>query len=111
MEGNGGSLEDGTEAFMLFLSGAQLVMRSSVLTILDLDEVNVSLENTEIFGRCCLEKVDLLVAAGDAAEVLSIPFSCPLPLLRTHPPSLQVCCFLVFARRWEQPVQHPDGWK
>ena len=81
---------------MLFLSGAQLVMRSSVLTILDLDEVNVSLENTEIFGRCCLEKVDLLVAAGDAAEVLSIPFSCPLPLLRTHPTSsLLLFCFSV----------------
>ena len=48
--GNGGSLDDGTEAFMLFLCGAQLVLLSSVLTILDLDEVNVTLENTEIFG-------------------------------------------------------------
>ena len=32
MEGNRGSLEDGAEAFMLFLRGAQLVPRSSVLS-------------------------------------------------------------------------------
>ena len=41
---------DGAEAFVLFLRGAQLVLRSSVLTVLDLDEVNFTLENTEIFG-------------------------------------------------------------
>ena len=51
VEGNGGSLEDGIEAIVLFLRGAQLVLRSSVLTILDLnDEVNVTLKNAEIFG-------------------------------------------------------------
>ena len=50
MKGNGGSLENGAEAFVLFLCGAQLVLRSSVLTVLDLDEVNVTLENAEIFG-------------------------------------------------------------
>ena len=33
--------------------------------------------------------------AGGAAEILPDPHSCPLPLLRTHPPSLLVCCFLV----------------
>ena len=48
VEGNGGSLKDGAEAFMLFLLGAQLVLRSSVLTVLDLDEVNVTLDNVEI---------------------------------------------------------------
>ena len=37
-------------------------------------------------GRCCLEKVDLLVAAGSAAEVLPLSLSCPLPILRTPPP-------------------------
>ena len=46
-------------------------------------------------GRCCLEKVDLLMAGG-AAEVLPVSLSCPLPLLRTRPPSLLVCCFFVF---------------
>ena len=35
---------------MLFLRGAQLVLRSSVLTVLDLDEVNVTLKNAKIFG-------------------------------------------------------------
>ena len=50
MEGNGGSLVDIAEAFVLFLRGAQLVLQSSVLTVLDLDEVNVTMENTEIFG-------------------------------------------------------------
>ena len=39
---------------MFFLRGAQLVLRSSVLTVLDLDEVNVTLENTEIFGGSVL---------------------------------------------------------
>ena len=42
--------KDGAEAFMPFLHGAQLVLLSSVLTVLDLDEVNVTLENAEIFG-------------------------------------------------------------
>ena len=50
MEGNGGSLKDGAEAFLLFLCNAQLVLQSSVLTVVDLDEVKVMLEDTEIFG-------------------------------------------------------------
>jgi ABC-type antimicrobial peptide transport system ATPase subunit len=43
-------LEDGAEAFVLFLRGAQLVLRSSVRTVLGVDEVNVTLENAEIYG-------------------------------------------------------------
>jgi hypothetical protein len=43
MEGNGGSLEDGAEAFVLYLRSIQLILRSSVLTVLDLNEVNVTL--------------------------------------------------------------------
>ena len=50
VEGNGGSLKDGAEAFVLFLRGAQLVLRSSVLIVLDLNEVNVTLKSTEIFA-------------------------------------------------------------
>ena len=49
VESNGCYLNGGTEAFVLFLCGAQLVLRSSVLTILDLDEVNVTSKN-ETFG-------------------------------------------------------------
>ena len=93
-------MKDGAEAIVLFLRGAQLVLRSSVLTVLDLDGVNVTLENAEIVplvGSLLSGKVDLLMAAGVAAEVLLVSLSCPLPLLRTHPPSLLVCCFLVLA--------------
>jgi len=50
VEGDGSSLKNGAEAFALFLCGAQLVLRSSVLTVLDLGEVDVTLENAEIFG-------------------------------------------------------------
>jgi hypothetical protein len=45
-------------------------------------------------GQCCLGKMDLLMAGG-AAEVLPVPLNCPLPLLRIHPPSMLVCCFLL----------------
>jgi len=34
---------------------------------------------------------------GGAVEVLLVSLNRPLPLLRTHPPPLLVCCFLVFA--------------
>ena len=50
VEGNGGFLKDGAEAYMLFLRGAQLVLRSSVLTALDLDEVNVTFQRH--LGKC-----------------------------------------------------------
>ena len=50
VEGNGGSLKDGAEAFVLFLRGTQLDLRSSVLTVLDLNEVNVTLKYADIFG-------------------------------------------------------------
>ena len=50
VEDNGGSLKDGAEAFVLFLRGTRLVLRSNVLTVLNLDEVNVTLKNAEIFG-------------------------------------------------------------
>ena len=55
VESNGSSSNthsqaDVAEAFVLFLRRAQLVLRSSVLTVLDLNEINVTLENAEIFG-------------------------------------------------------------
>jgi hypothetical protein len=34
----------------MILCGAQLVLQSSVLTILDVNEVNVTLKNAEVFG-------------------------------------------------------------
>jgi len=35
--------------------------------------------------------------AGGATKLLLASLSCPLPVLRTHPPSLLVCCFFVSA--------------
>jgi hypothetical protein len=57
-ESNRGSLKvGGAEPFVLFLRGAQLVLRSSVFTVLlDLDEVNVTLKNAETFGSVLSEK-------------------------------------------------------
>ena len=50
---NGGSLKDGAEAFVLFLCGAQLVLRSSVLKVLDFNEVDVTLKYAKLFGTVC----------------------------------------------------------
>jgi hypothetical protein len=91
VESNGGSLEIVAEVFVLFLCGVKLVLRSGVLTVLDLNEVDVTPRFAEVFGWCCSGLV-----AGGADGVLPVTLSCPLPLRRTHPPAL-VCCFRVFA--------------
>ena len=49
VESNGGSLENIAKVFVLFLCGVQLVLRSGVLTGLDLDEVDVTLSLVEVF--------------------------------------------------------------
>jgi len=49
VESNGGSLENVAEIFVLFLCGVQLVLRSGVLTVLDLDEVDVTPRFAEVF--------------------------------------------------------------
>ena len=49
VESNGGSLENVAEIFVLFFCGVQLVLRSGVLTILDLDEVDVTPSLVEVF--------------------------------------------------------------
>jgi hypothetical protein len=43
VESNGGSLENVAKVFVLFLCGVQLVLRSCVLTVLDLDRAIFSL--------------------------------------------------------------------
>ena len=50
VENNGGSLENVAEVFVLLLCGVQLVLRSIILTVLDLHEVNVMLKCAETFG-------------------------------------------------------------
>ena len=52
VENNGGSMENVAGIFqqvVLFLCGVQLVLRSGVLTILDLDEVDVTPRFTQVF--------------------------------------------------------------
>jgi hypothetical protein len=49
VESNGGSLENVEEIFVLFLCGVQLVLRSGVFTILDLNEVDVTSRFAEVF--------------------------------------------------------------
>ena len=49
MESYRGSLENVAEIFVLFLCSVQLVLRSGVLTILDLDKVDVTPSFTEVF--------------------------------------------------------------
>jgi hypothetical protein len=50
VESNGGSLENVVKVFVLLLCGVQLVLRSGVLTVLDLDEVDVTPRFAEVFG-------------------------------------------------------------
>lgn len=58
---------------MLFLRSGQLALTSSsVLTVLELNEVNVMLKTAKILGRCCLGKGDLLMT-GSAVGVLQSP--------------------------------------
>ena len=49
VESDGGSLENVAKVFVLFLCGVQLVLRSGVLTVLDLDKVDVTPRFAEVF--------------------------------------------------------------
>ena len=49
VESNGGCLENVAKVFVLFLCGVQLVLRPGVLTVLDLDEVDVAPRFADVF--------------------------------------------------------------
>jgi hypothetical protein len=52
--------------------------------------------------------------AGGAVEALLVSLiSCPLPLLRITYTNLPpfIASLLLFLSRWEQSVQHLDGWR
>jgi hypothetical protein len=49
VESNRGSLENVAKVFVLILCGVQLVFRSGVLTVLELDEVGVAPSFVEVF--------------------------------------------------------------
>jgi hypothetical protein len=102
VKGNGGCLKDGSEVFMIFL-------RPVVLTVLDIDEVNVTLENAEIFGSV-LSGEGGPVGGGWRCCRSAISLNCPLAT-PNPPPALLVCWIFLFPVRWKQPVQDPDSWR
>ena len=63
VESNGGSLENVAKVIVLFLCGVQLVLRSGVLTVLDLDKVDVAPSFVEVF-RSVLSGVGGSTAGG-----------------------------------------------
>jgi len=94
VESNGGSLENVAKVFLLFLCGVRLVLRSGVLTILHLDEVDVTPSYAEVFGS-------VLSGAGGSAGgwrccwgVRSLP-QLPPATSKNPPPyiSLLFLCF------------------
>ena len=54
VESNGGIFEKVAKVFVLFLCGVQLVFRSGVLTVLNLDEVDVAPSFVEVFRSVLL---------------------------------------------------------
>ena len=100
MESNGGSLENVAKVFVLFLCGVQLVLRSGVLTIFDLDEVDVTPRFAEVFGSV------LSGVGGSTGGCLAVLLGC------SQSPSIGPChvegptplhWFVVFVclQRWE----------
>jgi hypothetical protein len=73
VESNGGSLENAAKVFVLFLCGVQLVLRSGVLTVLDLDKVNV----TPRFAKAFRSVLSGVGGFTGAAEVLQSPLIAP----------------------------------
>ena len=55
LKSNRGSLENVAKVFVMFLCGVQLVLRSCVLTILDLDEVDFTPRFAEVFRSSVLQ--------------------------------------------------------
>ena len=68
----GGSIENVAKVFLLFLCGIQLVLRSGVFTVLNLDSSQYLISTRWMsrrgllrsLGRCCLGLVAVLVAGG-----------------------------------------------
>jgi len=99
VESNGGSLENVAEVFVLFLCGVQLVLRSGVLTILDLDKVDVTPSLVEVF-RSVLSGVGGSTGGWqccwDAPSLPQLP-----PATPKNPPPYISLLFFVFLQRWE----------
>ena len=98
VESNRGSLENVAEVFVLFLCSVQLVLRSGVLTILDLDEVDVTPRFAEVFRS-------VLSGVGGSAGGWRCCWDAPslpqlLPAIPRNPPPCSSLLFLCFCRDW-----------
>ena len=94
VESNGGSLENAAKVFVLFLCGVQLVLRSSVLTVLDFDEVYVTPRFSEVFGL-------MLSGVGGSAGGWRCCWGAPSqlpPATPKNPPPCSSLLFLCFCR-------------
>jgi len=90
VESNGGSLENVAEVYVLFLCGVQLVLSSGVLTILDLDEVDVTPSLVEVF-RSVLSGVGGSTGGWRCCWVApSLPLLPPTP--KYPPPYIRLLC-------------------
>jgi len=92
VESNGGSLEYVAEISVLFFCGVQLVLRSGVLTMLDLDEVDVTPRSAEVF-RSVLSGVG--GSTGGWRCCWGAPSQLPPATLKNPPPYISLIC--VFA--------------
>jgi hypothetical protein len=95
-ESNGGFLENVAEIFVLFLCGVQLVRRSGVFTILDLDEVDVTPRFAEVF-RSVLSRVG--GSTGGWRCCWGAPNQLPPATTKNPPPYISL--LFVFLQRWE----------
>jgi len=91
-------LENVAEVFVLFLCGVQLVLRSGVLTVLDLDEVDATLRFAEVFGS-------VLSGVGGSAGDWRCCWGAPSfpqlpPATPKNPPPCSGLLFLCFCRDW-----------
>ena len=83
---------------MLFLGGVQLVLRSGVLTVLDLDMVDVTPRFAEVF-RSVLSGVG--GSAGGWRCCWGAPSLPRLPPATSKNPPAYISLLFVFLQRWE----------
>jgi hypothetical protein len=92
VESNRGSLENVAEIFVQFLCGVQLVLRSGVFTILDLDKVDVTRMFAEVFRS-------VLSGVGGSTGGWRCCWGAPsqlLPATTKNPPPYVILLFLCF---------------
>jgi hypothetical protein len=100
VESNGGSLENVAKIFVLFLCGVHLVLRSGVLTVLDLDKVDVAPSFVEVFRSVLSGGVGGCTGGWRCCwGTPSLPQLPPATL--KNPPTYISLLFFVFLQRWE----------